>query len=581
MSISDLDRTRKNAYVYALANAAKFGGKARAEAVHGRLMAEIRGAISAEEMKKVAEETVSLVNSMSQVDQLKELSRLAPKLLEQKKKEKEVKELPALPNADRYSKIVMRLAPYPSGPLHIGNARMAILNDEYVKRYRGELILAYDDTIGSVEKYIVPEAYDLIKDGLDWLGVDIDKIVYKSDRISIFYEWARVLLERNFAYVCLCEAEALRRNRGLGVECPCRNSSKETNLDRWDKMLGGFYDEGEAVVRLKTDMKHPNPAFRDRVLLRVSRRVHPRVGDRYRVWPMLEFSWAIDDDLLGITHILRGKDLAIEDMMEIFLWNLFGWNAPEIIHHGLLQISGTKLSKTKARTMINNKIYSGWDDPQTWSLQSLRRRGIRPEALREFVLQFGLSLSEVTVPLDNLYALDKKLIDPTSDRYVFVRDPVKLTINDMPGRIENEIPRHPDLPARGFKRFSITPEPDRSVTLLISRDDLKLLEVSKYVRLIDLCNLRVVKVGERGVQCVYYSADHRDAQGLNAPLLQWLQLEDTFPARVFMPDGTRQEGSAELQCTKLDVGTVIQFIRFGFVRIDKKDHEIDAFFAHN
>ena len=564
-----------------MANAAKFGGKARAEAVHGRLMSETRGAIPAEEMKKVAEETVAIVNNMSQEDQLRELSRLAPQLLEQRKKEREVKELPALPNVDKYSKIVMRLAPYPSGPLHIGNARMVILNDEYVKRYRGELILAYDDTIGSVEKDIVPEAYDLIKDGLDWLGVDIGKIVYKSDRISIFYEWARMLLERNHAYVCQCKAETLRRNRVQGDECSCRDSSKETNLDRWDKMLGGFYDEGEAVVRLKTDMKHPNPAFRDRVLLRISRRVHPRVGDRYIVWPMLEFSWAIDDHLLGITHVLRGKDLVIEDMMEVFLWNLFGWNKPEIIHHGLLQISGAKLSKTKARTMIDKKIYSGWDDPQTWSLQSLRRRGIRPEALREFVLEFGLSLSEVTVPLDNLYALDRELVDPISDRYIFVSDPVNLTITNMPGKIENEIPRHPDFPARGFKRFGIVPDPDKSVTLLVSRDDLELLGVSKYVRLLNLCNLRVMKLGERDIQCVYHSADHRDAKSLNAPLLQWLQLDDTFPARVFMPDGTTREGMTELQCTKLDVGTVIQFVRFGFVRIDKKDHEIDAFFSHN
>jgi glutamyl-tRNA synthetase len=564
-----------------LANAAKFGGKARAEAVLGRLMSETRGAVQAEDTKKITEETVALVNNMPQEDQVKELSKLAPELLEQRKKEREIKELPALPNIDMYSKIVMRLAPYPSGPLHIGNARMAILNDEYVKRYRGELILAYDDTIGSVEKDIVPEAYDLIKDGLDWLGVDIDKIVYKSDRISIFYEWARILLERDLAYVCECKAETLRRNRLLGDECSCRDSSKDSNLDRWDKMLGGFYDEGEAVVRLKTDMKHPNPAFRDRVLLRVSRRVHPRVGDRYIVWPMLEFSWAIDDHLLGITHILRGKDLVIEDMMEIFLWNLFGWRSPEIMHHGLLQISGTKLSKTKSRAMIDKKIYSGWDDPQTWSMQSLRRRGIRPEALREFVLEFGLSLSEVTVPLDNLYTLDKKILDPLSDRYVFVSDPVNLTIVNMPGKIENNIPRHPDFPARGFKRFSIVPEPDKSVTLLVSRDDLKLLGVSKYVRLINLCNLRVTKLSESGAQCVYYSADHRDAKSLDAPLLQWLQLDDIFPARVFMPDGTTKEGVAELQCTKLDVGTIIQFIRFGFVRIDKKNLEIDAFFSHN
>src|SRR3989304_413678 len=165
-----------------------------------------------------------------------------------------------------------------------------------------------------------------------------------------------------------------------GIECSHRNQSVIENLKKWNGMLSGKYREGGAVLRLKTDMKYPNPAFRDRVLLRVVGREHPRVGKKYRVWPMLEFSWKPDDHLLGITHILRGKDLAMEDMMEEFIWSKLGIKKPEFIHYGMLSIKEAKLSKTGTRIAIEKGEYSGWDDPRTWSLQSLRKRGIRPDA---------------------------------------------------------------------------------------------------------------------------------------------------------------------------------------------------------
>jgi glutamyl-tRNA synthetase len=581
MVTMNLDELTRNALRYALANAVKYDGKARPEAVFGRLMAETQDRIYLEEVRKISEDAVKTVNALLPKEQIERLTELSPELLETKRKEKEVRELPPLPNAVRYKKIVMRLAPYPSGPLHIGNARMVILNDEYSRLYKGKLILAYDDTIGSVEKKIVPAAYDLIKDGLDWLGVKIDKVIYKSDRLPIFYEWARVLLERNLAYVCLCEAEILRSNRNKGVNCSCVDSGTNTNLDRWDKMLGGTYGEGEAVVRLRTGMKHPNPAFRDRVLLRIAERTHPRVGDKYRVWPMLEFSWAIDDHLLGITHILRGKDLVIEDMMESYLWDLLKWDKPEIIHHGLLQISGVKLSKTKSNIMIAKKVYGGWDDPQTWSLQSLKRRGIRPEALREFILSFGLSLSEVSVPLDNLYAINKKLLDAVSNRYFFVNEPINLTIEEMPSKIECEIPRHPDFPERGHRSYIVTADVNKKTTLLISKGDFISSKETEFIRLIDLCNLKIIKKEENRLNTIYHSAEYKESQKLNARLIHWLPEEGNVQTRVIMPDGTAKEGLVEAECANLNADTVVQFVRFGFVRIDNKTNGLTTFFAHN
>src|SRR5438094_434348 len=138
----------------------------------------------------------------------------------------------------------------------------------------------------------------------------------RGDRIPLHYEWAEKLLATGEAYVCECDAETLRKNREAMRACVHRIQDVDETIAMWKAMLAGEYGEGEAVVRLKTDMAHPNPAFRDRVLFRIAERDHPRVGDRYRVWPMLEFSWAVDDTLLGIPHVLRRKVLVLEDQLE-------------------------------------------------------------------------------------------------------------------------------------------------------------------------------------------------------------------------------------------------------------------------
>ncbi|MFQ6119587.1 MAG: glutamate--tRNA ligase, partial [Methanosarcinales archaeon] len=382
---------------HCLINAIRYDGKANVQAVLGKIIAEkpeLKSKIK--DIVPKIKKTVKEVNSLSLERQISQAKKLKIKI-EKEKVKKEMK-LPPLPNVEKYKQIVMRLAPFPSGPLHIGNARMIILNDEYVKRYKGKLLLVIDDTIGSEEKFIVPEAYDLIIDGLKWLGVKWHKLLYKSDRLQFFYDVAEDLIKKNLAYICKCDVNTLRKNRADGIECIHRTQSVEENLRKWKTMLSEKYKEGEAVVRLKTDMKYINPAFRDRVLLRVVEREHPRVGRKFFVWPLLEFSWAVDDQLLGITHILRGKDLVMEDMMEEFIWNKLNLKKPEFIHYGLLNIKELKLSKTEMRKAIERGEYSGWDDSRTWSLQSLRKRGIQPEAIRKFILGMGLSLADVTVP---------------------------------------------------------------------------------------------------------------------------------------------------------------------------------------
>lgn len=543
-------------YKHALVNAVDHGGKANAQSVLGRLISEdpsVKRRIK--EIMPEIEKAVSDVNLMGVEEQKKELAGMGVKPEEKKAVETG---LPELPNAVK-GKVVMRLAPYPSGPLHIGNARMVILNDEYVKRYKGKLVLAFDDTIGSEEKFIIPEAYRMIVSGLKWLGVKHHRIIYKSDRMKLFYGIAEELIRKGAAYACECDAKVLRDNRMNGIACKHKGRSVETNLEKWNSMLKGKYKEGEAIVRLKTEMRHPNPAFRDRVLLRVAERKHPRVGKKYRVWPMLEFSWAVDDHFLGVTHILRGKDLVIEDMVEEFIWKIMGWNRPEILHHGLLNLAGVKLSKTESRKMIEKKVYKGWDDPRVWSLQSLEKRGIQPDAIRNFVAGMGLSLADVNVPVDILYAENRKLIDKKASRYFCVTEPVAISVNDSRAKYA-KAPLHPDFPKRGFRKI-----PVNAKRIYVERNDFNNFHGTE-VGIMNLFSVKLDKKSNITSEEVKY-----DIQKIH-----WVS-EPNVKIKIVMPDGKKLKAVAEPQIKKVKLGDVVQFPRIGFARLDKG---MTFYFAH-
>jgi len=457
----------------------------------------------------------------------------------------------------------MRMAPFPSGPLHIGNARMVLLNDAYVKKYKGKLLLVIDDTIGSEAKIPTKESYSLVKEGLKWLGVKWHKIIYKSDRMKLFYEWAEKLIKMGHAYVCECPKDVLRESREKGVECKCRKQDTKTNLEKWKKMLNCEYKKGQATVRLKTDIKHPNPAFRDRVLLRISDREHPRVGKKYCVWPMLEFSWAIDDHFLDVTHILRGKDLVMEDMMEEFIWNLLGWKHPEFIHHGMLRFEGLKLSKTQARMLIEKGIYVDWNDPRTWSLQSFKKRGFLPEAIRNFILSFGLSLNDITVPLEILYSENRKLIDPKVNRYFAVIDPVDIKIVNAPKVRKVRVHLHPDFSKRGFREIPVNTD-----KIFISREDFDKYK-GKEIRLIGLFNIKLDKKAEFTGKEV----------NMEMQKIQWVS-EKNVPMKIIMDDGSMIKCIGEPEIKRLKPDMKLQLVRFGFCRVDKTKPDLILYFAH-
>ena len=200
----------------------------------------------------------------------------------------------------------MRMAPFPSGAIHIGNSRPLILNDEYAKIYNGKFLLIIDDTIGSEAKPITPDSYKLIEEDARWLECNFDELLYKSDRFLEHHKYAYDLIERGFIYICSCSAEKFREYKKEKKECPCRDNDIEKNIRLWRDMFDKSKSkEGDLVARLKTDMRHPDPAFRDRVMFKISDREHPRTGTSVRVFPTMEFSWVIDNHYFGITHIIR------------------------------------------------------------------------------------------------------------------------------------------------------------------------------------------------------------------------------------------------------------------------------------
>ncbi|MFH0978310.1 MAG: glutamate--tRNA ligase [Candidatus Woesearchaeota archaeon] len=553
---------------HALHNASKYHGKANIGAVIGKVVQEdpaLKARI--DEIKKLAVKVVADVGMLSVERQLLELQEIAPELLE--KKEEKKRELPELTNAVP-GKVVMRIAPYPSGPLHIGNAKPLILNDEYVKRYKGRLILAIDDTIGSDEKNVEPDAYNLIPEGCDWLNVVFSETIFKSDRLELYYKHASDLITKDAAYVCSCDSDTLRANREKSVECSHRKASVSTNEKFWNDMLSGKLKEGSAVLRLKTDMQHKNPAFRDRVLLRISDKSHPRVGTKFHVWPLLEFSWAIDDHLLGMTHILRGKDLMMESEMERFIWDIFHWPHPEIIHAGLVTIAGVKISKSKSAKEVKSGAYSGWDDPRTWSLQSLKRRGIFPEALRSFLLETGIGEGETTVPIDNLYSENRKILDKLADRYFMVEDPVKIVIENAPS-VEIHLKKHPEFAERGLRVYRTDKE------FYIRKKDFDELEDGSLYRLMDCLNFKKVKS-----KFVFDSLEHSKYKDSGKKIMHYVPANlDVVKVEVLMPDASVVKGIAEPEVKNLKVGSQVQFERFGFVRLDSiKDGVYHFWYTH-
>ncbi|MHC1575917.1 MAG: glutamate--tRNA ligase [Methanosarcinaceae archaeon] len=555
---------------FALQNAVKYGKVPQVGAVMGRMMGKCPHLrTQAKDVKPVIQEVVAKVASENADEWKDRLRSIAPELLEELAEKKEPdKGLKSLDVAEGET-VVMRFAPNPNGPATLGSARGIVVNSEYVKMYDGTFIIRFDDTDPQNKRPML-KAYDWYIDDCTWLGAKPDRVVIASDQMAVYYDHARKLIEMGHAYVCFCQGIEFRGYKDAKQPCPHRDQSAEENLVHWDRMLDGEYEEKEAVVRIKTDITHKDPALRDFGAFRIVKTPHPRpeVADRYVVWPLLDFEGAIEDHELGMTHIIRGKDLRDSEKRQQYIYDYLGWEYPKTMHWGRIKIHEFgKFSTSGLRKSIEDGEYSGWDDPRLPTLRALRRRGIRAEAVRQFMIEMGISETDVSISMDSLYAHNRKIIDPLTNRYFFVWDPIELDIADAEPRIVTPS-LHP-TEERGQRHIEV------GSRIFVCQDDVRDIDVGDHIRLKDLYNIEITSINPLQTRCIGDSLDVVKKERI--PIVQWVS-EDNIPVKVLAPHG-EFTGLGEMGIME-ELDNVVQFERFGFCRIDSVDNEIIAYFTH-
>ncbi len=491
----------------------------------------------------VVEGVVNEINALGMAVIQREISISFPELLKvEKKEQKHI--LPDL--EDVKGKVVMRLAPSPSGPLHLGHTRMAILNDEYVKRYGGSLILRIEDTNPS---NIDPEAYRMIPEDLEMLGVKVHNIVIQSSRLEIYYNEARKLISGSHMYVCRCDKEVEKKYKLEMKACPHRDQTAEENLDLFQKMINGELASGAASVMLKTSLNHPNPSLRDWIAFRIPPAEHPLVGRKYSLFPTMNFSVAVDDHLLGLTHVIRGMDQLNNTYRQKFIFDYNNWKTPFYFHYGMISYPGALLKTSLMKRGIKKGDFSGWDDVRLLTVRALLKRGYRNETFRKYWIDSGLRDVDATFSWEIFNSINKGFIDSGAKRIFFVKDPVKITIKDAPD-IASSIPFHPSDPKMGSRNYLVKKGSD----IYVTTEDWNSIPSGENVRLKDLCN--VTKTGNSAK----YSIDQEPMK--RGKIIHWAP-EDSSEFSVEKPDGTIDKGVIEPEGTK--VAGEVQMERYGYV----------------
>ena len=558
---------------YALENAVKHAGKATPGGVMGKVMAESPELRSrAKEVPPLVGAVVAEVNAMSPDAQQAAFAEVEGSLVQRAVKEQEGP-LKPLPNAEK-GRVVLRLAPNPSGPPHFGHGRGMVIMDAYRGMYDGKFILRFDDTDTTVKPPWMP-AYEMFPETVAWLcEKPADRVIHASSHMDRYYEVAEQAFARDALYVCECEGDAFRALKEKAQPCPHRGRTPEENLAQWRRMLAGDFRRGQAVVRVKTDIAHRDPALRDWVAFRLAEEPHPIVGDKYRVWPLLDFQSAVDDHDEGVTHIIRGKDLRDSTAKQQFLYQHMGWTYPETTYWGRVSVHEFgKFSKSILQDAIRRGEYSGWDDPRLPTFPALRRRGFTPEGIRNFWLSFGITEKDIAASIVTLEAENKKVLEPVVNHYFFVPDPAPLRITGAPQLTPHAL-YHPEKPD---KRARVIPLPASEV--LVPRADVAALAPGAAVRLKDLANVRLA-IDADG-EATFEGDDVAWIRMNRAAILQWVPAQGGVPARLVMPDASVVEGVAEPALADEDVGAIVQLERVGFARVDRKGADaITLYFAH-
>ena len=566
--------------IIALRNATEYDGKAKFEVVMGRTIANSPHLKdNLKNLLPTIKAIVQNINSMSFSEQKALLEEIMPQEAP-KKKQTEVyyPQLPPLIGA-KEGEVVTRFPPEPNGYPHIGHAKAAIIDEEYARMYSGKLILRFDDTNPLNEKL---EYYDAIIEGLEWLGVKPDIIKNTSDDIEILYDYGRKLILANGAYVCTCKQKAIQELRAKGLPCGCRKLS-DISLDRLQKMFDGSFNENDAIIRFKGDMASKNTAMRDPTLFRIIDAYHPKLANKIRVWPTYDFAAPIEDSLDGVTHAMRTKEYELRSELYFAILDRLRLRKPMMLEFSRLELNGIPVSKRKIKPLIDQGIVKNWDDPRLPTLVALKRRGFLPQAIRKFVLSLGVTLAETKPPFETLEAFNRQLLDPLSIRLFFVKDPVELHIkNTLPVK-EVILKNHPNANF-GYRKIEI------SDSFYISRDDAEKLNVNDEIRLIELHNIRITEIKtDNHNNPVLISTPTGDELKRSMSKIQWVAKDNSIPFKIIIardlykdekynPNSLElSEGLAESFVSTMTPGTSIQFVRFGFCRIDSNN---SAVFTH-
>ncbi|WP_276281922.1 glutamate--tRNA ligase [Halorussus caseinilyticus] len=567
------ERIETEAEKHALVNAVKHESEADVGAVMGPLMGENPDFRQhGDEIPGVIAPVVSKVNDSTVEERRERLAELAPDWLEEIESEDEEDDtaLPDLPNADEYDEIRMRCAPNPNGPWHVGHARMPAVIGTYAEEYDGEFIVRFDDTDPETKRPML-WAYDEILEEIEYLGFDPAEVLRASDRLETYYDHARRLVEKGGAYTCSCSGEEFSDLKNSGEACPHRDKDAETTMDEFEAMIDGEYESGEMVLRVKTDIEHKNPALRDWVGFRIIDTPHPREeAEEYRCWPMLDFQSGVDDHLTGVTHIIRGIDLQDSAKRQQFVYDYFDWDYPEVIHWGHVQVDeyDVKMSTSTIRELIEQGELDGWDDPRAPTIPSVRRRGIRGEAIVDAMVELGTSTTNVDLAMSTVYSNNRELVDDDADRYFFVReDHADFTLaGDHPDSAHP--PVHPEHEDRGTRDI------DAGSRVRIEEGDVP--EDGGRIWLKGFGCFR-----REDDDLAYVGDDISAVREEGVDVIHWVPADTAVLTRMRTVRGDVM-GYAEPGFHDTEVGEMVQFERVGFARVDhhEEDHETVAYFAH-
>lgn len=367
-------------------------------------------------------------------------------------------------------KVVTRFPPEPNGHLHVGHAKSITLNFGLAADYGGRCHLRFDDTNPEKEEI---EYIESIQEDIKWLGFDWgEHLYYASDYYPQLYDTACKMIQKGHAFVDDCTVDEIRKLRGgltePGKNSPFRDRTPEENLDLFQRMKAGEFEDGSKVLRAKIDMQSPNMNMRDPLMYRIKKVDHPRTGSDWCIYPLYDYAHGLSDMIEGITHSIC--TLEFEDHRPLYEWFLESAEAkhrPQQIEFARLSLDYTLTSKRKVLAMVEQKLVSGWDDPRLFTIKGLRRRGYRAEGIRLFSERIGVSKRNSVLSFSDLEQAIRDDLDGYAPRAMAVLDPIKVTITNYPDAEVEELegPVHPKYPERGNRKIPF------SKTVCIDRED--------------------------------------------------------------------------------------------------------------